>query len=231
MSLLLFTKTGGWTCLGVELGQSEFVISLFLFMMTLVVVKGIRQGIYWMCGRIYGYLPEVLYETITPLTIIDTDLSFQMRVVLLDPFMSWFSVIFMMITFIFIEVVSLPNIYMQTLILYLCVLLGFIFPWRLFIRMFEWVSSQLYSFGWKFRPLIGLAVLFGSIFIYYVLFFIVLFACGPLITNMYSMFDISMRLLSRQIYIQHVQAYTSVFGFGLLYIIYDVLKEKIAQEL
>lgn len=221
---------GGWTCLGVELGLNDFTLSLVLFIMTLVVVHGISRGLYFICGRLYGYLPEVLSESITPLTLSDTDLRFQLLIVVLDPFISWFSIIFMVLAYLFTGVMGSSNIFIEALIVYLCVVMGFIFPWRLFIRIFEWSSSKLYKYGLRFRPIIGIFSLILSILFYYVLFFAVLLAGGPFLTELYNMFDPSMRILAKQLYIQHVQAYATVFGFGMIYIAYDIIFYKFVKK-
>jgi len=177
-------------------------------------------------------LPEILDEEITPLTLLDTDDSLRLLITMLDPIMSWFSVLLMMIVYIFINAFQIvePNMYIQTLILYLCMLAGFIFPWKLFMRIFEWTSSILYAYGLKWRPIIGASSLIVAVVIYYGLFFLVLFSAGPLFTRLYELFDPSMRILAQQFYIQHVQAYVPVLGFGFIYVIYDIVKQKIVYN-
>lgn len=210
----------------------EFISSLILFALTLVVIYGVRRGLYWVSGRIYGYLPEILDERITPLSMQDTDVSQRLLTTLLDPVLSWFAVLFTMMSFLLTEIVTISgtNLLLQALVLYLCLFAGFIFPWQLFRRIFQWVSSHFKNITEPLRPILGVFSLLSALIIYYSVFFLILFSGGPFIRSLYNLFDPAMQTLAKQLFIQHVEAFNPVLGFGLIYIVYDFVTYCIRQK-
>lgn len=219
-------KKNGGLSVRVELSFTEFFLSIGLFLLSLIVAYGLRKGLYVLAGWFYGYLPTVLREDITPMTMRDTNNAFRTLVLFLDPLLSWFSAVCLILIFLFYLAID-PNLYIQTLVLYLIITMGFIFPWRLFVRIYQWLKSfYMKQVNQQISRLsvVGLFSLFGALVLYYIFFFIVLFGLGGTLHTLYELFDPALQTLTQQIYIQHVQAYIPVLSIGAFYLVYDLLR-------
>ena len=187
--------------------------------MTLIVIRGIREGFYYIVSKIVNIdAPTLMQRTI------DSDKSplFRAFVSILDPMLSWLSFGVMMIVYFTYHQYAM-NIYIQSLLLFLLLILGFIFPIRLFIRFYSWVKNMGLKKDIKWWFLYFTFSIVYSLILYYLMFFFVLFVSGPIIIYIYGMLNTTMQTFMMQIYVQHVQAYIPVIGLSVLVYLMDVV--------
>ena len=208
----------------VRLGLFEFYISILLLCMSLYIIRGIREGLYYIVGKIVGVEQRTLMGRSNTVDFTKRSILYRLFVTLADPIITWVSFVLLMIIYlVYIHVTY--NILIQTLVLLLVIIIGFVFPFRLFVRIYSWVKNmgfkkKKHMLLWIFYWLFGVIY---SLIIYYVLFFLMLFLNGPIIIRVFGMMDVNMQTFMMQIYVQHVQAFLPMIGLSLIVYIVDVV--------
>lgn len=216
----------------VQLGFAEFIMSLGLFILSLLVIRGIREGLYFFVSKVVNVDYQLLITTRSQETVSGNSLLYQMFVSFLDPVATWVS--FALMIFVYFAYLQFThNIYIQTLVLLLVIVLGFIFPFRLFIRFYSWIKNMGFKKDNRWWLLYWLVSLAYGLIAYYLVLFFMLFLNGGIILHVYGMLDTNMQTFMMQIYIQHVQAFLPMVFLSLMSYIVDMvvyLRNKNIEE-
>lgn len=206
----------------VRLGLFEFYISILLVCMSLYIIRGFREGLYYIVGKIVSVEQRTLMDRLNKVDFTKRSILYRVFVTLADPIITWVSFILLMIIYlVYIHVTN--NILIQTLLLLLVIILGFIFPFRLFVRIYSWVKNMGVKKHMRWWILYWLFGVIYSLIIYYMLFFLMLFLNGPIILRVFGMMDVYMQTFMMQIYVQHVQAFLPMIGLSLIVYVVDVV--------
>lgn len=195
---------------------------LILFALSLIVLSGIRRGLYRISGWMFGYLPEILAETPTRKTLSDTSKKFQLFVGVLDVVISWLSIFILNSAYVLLAV-GLQNSYLTGLSQILLVYHAIIGLWRMCIRYYIYLKhshintpSEL-SLVDRLR-MFHLSVVNGSL-IYYLFIFIFYSIVFYFLHIMYI--HISSVVISYILYFFMYQL-LSIFPVVILFIMYCV---------
>lgn len=202
------------------LTNQDFILAFGLFIGALYVCYGVRNGLYTLFAKGLGREPDVLKQPIDKHE--ETRFGYRLMIAFLDPVLSWLAVAIVTAGYVGVLMVDYTPL-MHTLIIFLFMVLGHIFPLRLWVRVYRWITRIYF----KDKPVmwIGVTVItwLGSLILFYVVFFSFLGLFYPLIELLSTVVSEFSIVLFKQLYIQHIQAFIFMTGLSVLYFMVDMI--------
>lgn len=192
------------------------------------VCYGVRNGLYQVSSL---FLRQSVKQLKSPIDRTPNDsFGFRLMVTFLDPFVTWLAVGLVVAGYVVVLLLNY-NVLLHTMVIFLFMAWGNVFPIRLFIRAYRWITRVYLSdkpVGWLVVMILAWIV---SLVLFYILFFSGLGIGYPLIKWMSEQMSDFSILLFKQAYIQHIQAFYFMSGFAVLYFSVDILLDEYKTEL